>query len=210
MWATNASGWDNRGADLQCVVCRHSETGGPPPPTEDPASQILILLVTRATIAANPPAAYTVLAEPELAGLGPTSGPRVRFAGLRVPAADLLCAPGTGAPVVEQTFGSSAALVAAMGVGVMRVAFEAAMAFARGDARRGAVGLLQRPSVADLLVDVKVRVEAARLLAWKALAGIERGPGPWAARLEVALEAKIWASEAAVRSVVDCMKAVGV
>ncbi|KAF3765399.1 hypothetical protein M406DRAFT_37062 [Cryphonectria parasitica EP155] len=210
MWATNCAGWDGRGADLQCIVCRLSETGGPPSPDENPAAQILILAVTAETIAANPPEAYAVLSEPELAGFPCTSGPHVRLTNLRVPHADLLCPPGQGAQVVEQTFGSSAALVGAMGVGIMRAAFEAALGFARRETRRGVVPVLERQSVADLLIDVKMRIEAARLLAWKALHGIEKGPGAWETRLEIALEAKIFSSEAAVRSVVDCMKAVGV
>lgn len=209
MWATTSSGWDDRGADIQCVVCRQSETNSAPPADEDPASQILILLVTRDTIAANPPEAYTVLSEPELMGFPSTSGPHIRFTDLRVPHADLLCPPGQGAQVVEKTFGTSAALVGAMGVGIMRAAFEAALRFAKDDARGGAVPLVERQSVADLLIDVKMRVEAARLLTWKALHAIENGPGPWEARLELALEAKVMSSEAAVKSVVDCMKAVG-
>lgn len=160
-------------------------------------------------IAANAPGAYTVLAEPELAGFPSASGPHTRFTDLRVPQANLLCAPGEGAQVVEKTFGTSAALVGAMGVGIARAAFEAALAFARGEDRGGMVKLLERQSVADLLIDVKMRTEAARMLTWKALKGMEQGAGNWETRLELALEAKIFSSESAVRSVVDCMKAVG-
>lgn len=110
---------------------------------------------------------------------------------------------------MEKTFGTSAALVGAMGVGIARAAFEAALKFARQDDRGGSVTLLERQSVADLLIDVKMRTEAARMLVWKAMKGIEQGPGSWEARLELALEAKILSSESAVRSVMDCMKAVG-
>ena len=207
LWTTNSGGWDGRGADLQCVVCRleHSDGGA----GGDPADDVLILLVTRADIAANAPGAYEVLREPELAGFPSASGPHSRFRGLRVPHANLLCQPGQGAAVVEQTFGASAALVGAMGVGVMRATFEAALAFARGDTRGGSVPILERQSVADLLIDIKTRIETSRLLTWKALHAIENGPGNWSARLELALEAKIYSSESAVKSVVDAMKAVG-
>ncbi|KAG8164024.1 hypothetical protein KVR01_005942 [Diaporthe batatas] len=212
MWTTNSGGWDGKGADLQCVVCRHSdsEDGGPPDPARDPAGDILILLVTPDVIAANEPGAYEVLGEQELAGFPSASGPHSRFTNLRVPGANLLCPPGKGAQVVEQTFGSSAALVGAMGVGIMRAAFDAALKFAGEDTRGGSAPVLGRQSVADLLIDIKIRAEAGRLLTWKALHAIENGPGGWKARLELALEAKIYSSEAAVQSVVDAMKAVGI
>lgn len=209
LWTTNSGGWDGRGADLQCVVCRNAPDGGPPDPSKDPAEDILILLVTRETIASNKPEAYEVLGEPELTGLPSTSGPHSRFRELRVPHADLLCPPGQGAEVVEQTFGSSAALVGAMGVGIMRATFEATLKYAKDETRGGSVPILERQSVGDLLIDIKMRIEASRLFAWKALHAIENGPGDWKARLELALEAKIHSSEAAVQSVVDAMKAVG-
>lgn len=160
-------------------------------------------------IAANKPDAYTILAEPELTGFPSASGPHTRFTNLRVPHKNLLCPPGEGAQAVEKTFGTSAALVGAMGVGIARAAFEAALKFAREDDRGGKVKLLERQSIADLLIDVKMRTEAARMLTWKAMKGLEQGPGSWEAKLEIALEAKIFSSDSAVRSVVDCMKAVG-
>lgn len=209
LWTTNSGGWDGKGADLQCVVCRYSDDGGPPDPNTNPADDILILLVTPEVIAANKPGAYEVLSEQELAGFPSASGPHSRFAGLRVPDANLLCPRGTGAQVVEQTFGSSAALVGAMGVGLMRATFDAALRFAKDDTRGGSAPILEKQSVADLLIDVKIRAETSRLLTWKALHAIENGPGGWKARLELALEAKIYSSEAAVQSVVDAMKAVG-
>lgn len=209
LWTTNSGGWDGKGADLQCVVCRHSDDGGPPDPARDPAEDILILLVTPDVIAANDPSAYKVLDEPELSGFPSASGPHSRFTNLRVPHANLLCPVGQGAKTVEQTFGSSAALVGAMGVGLMRATFDAALRFAKDDTRRGSGPIIERQSVADLLIDVKIRAETSRLLTWKALHAIENGPGDWSARLEIALEAKIYSSEAAVQSVVDAMKAVG-
>ncbi|KAL1382738.1 acyl-CoA dehydrogenase/oxidase C-terminal [Phyllosticta capitalensis] len=215
MWTTNSGGWDGRGAELQCVVCRRVER--PPPeeekldPSRDPAADILILAITRSILDANPPSTYRVLSDPSLAGFRSTSGPHSRFTSLRVPASHVLCPPGRGAAVVERVFGTSAALVGAMGVGIMRAAFEAALQFCKTDDRGGAGGpVLQRQSVADLLIDVKMRCETARLLTWKALHALENGPGVWEQRLELACQAKIYSSEAAVQSVVDAMKAVGI
>lgn len=100
--------------------------------------------MTRDVIAANKPDAYTVLFEPELAGFLSASGPHTRFNNLRVPHANLLCPPGEGAQIVEKTFGTSAALVGAMGVGIARAAFEAALKFMREDNRGGSVKIIER------------------------------------------------------------------
>ncbi|KAK5010758.1 hypothetical protein LTR16_002984 [Cryomyces antarcticus] len=96
-----------------------------------------------------------------------------------------------------------------MSVGIKRAAFEAALAYAKTETRGGSVPILERQSVADLLIDVKMRCEASRYLTWKALHGLENGPGGFAARLEMALEAKVFASDNAVKCVVDAMKVVG-
>lgn len=165
--------------------------------------------MTPEVIAQNPPDAYEVLSEPELAGLISTSGPHTRFNNLRVPAGNLLAPPGTGAAVVEQTFASSAGIVGAMSVGVMRAAFDSALTFAKVDSRGGSAPILARQSVADLLINVKMRTEASRLMTWKALHCLQSGPGDYKARLELALEAKVFCSDNAVKSVVDAMKAVG-
>ncbi|KAF3004662.1 hypothetical protein E8E14_001110 [Neopestalotiopsis sp. 37M] len=209
LWTTNSSGWDNRGADIQCVVCRNGRPNEPQDPSIDPATKIMILIVTREDIARNDASAYEVLSDPELPGFTSANGPHSRFTNLRVPATNVLCAPGTGVQTVEQTFGSSAALVGAMCVGVMRAAFESALQFCKTDTRGGTVPIIQHQSVADKLMDIKMRVEAGRLLTWKALSGIEKGPGEWGNRLETALEAKIWCSEQVTKCVVDAMSAVG-
>lgn len=166
-------------------------------------------MITPDLIAQNDPGAYKVLSDPELAGHAASSGPHSRFTNFRVPAANLLAAPGSGAALVEQTFASSAAIVGAMSVGIMRATFEAAAAFAKTDTRGGTVPILARQSVADIMIDIKIRTEASRLLTWKALHCLENGPGGYKSRLELALEAKVFCSDNAVKCVVDAMKVVG-
>ncbi|KAF2477868.1 acyl-CoA dehydrogenase NM domain-like protein [Lindgomyces ingoldianus] len=209
LWTTNSGGWGQRGADLQCVVCRQSPPNIPQDPNSDPVSNILILIVTGEEIANNEPSAYTVVSDPELVGYISTNGPHSRFTNFRVPSANLLCPPGRGAQTVEQTFGCSAALVGAMSVGIMRAAFEAALKFCKADARGGTVPIIKKQSVADKLIDIKMRVEAARALTWKALSTLENGPCGWENKLEIALEAKIWCSDQAPKAVVDAMSIVG-
>ena len=95
-----------------------------------------------------------------------------------------------------------------MAVGIRRATFDCAYHFARThDAGGSTASLLDRQSVADLLIDVKMRVEAARTLTWKAAHALQsRHPGAE----ELAFEAKIWCSEAAVRCCTDAMKVVGI
>jgi alkylation response protein AidB-like acyl-CoA dehydrogenase len=96
-----------------------------------------------------------------------------------------------------------------MAVGIMRAVFDAALEFAKGDDRRGAVPLLARQAVADLLINVKMQAEACRALTWKAANCMEKGPGDYNARRELALAAKIYCSDAAVKACIDAINAVG-
>ena len=176
---------------------------------DDPAKSIIILLVTRETVANNDPSAYKILAEPDLMGLPATTGPHSRWTNFRVPEENVLAIGEAAASLVEQSFTASAALVGAFGVSIMRKAFEAALAFAKADTRGGTVPIIQRQSVADLLIDVKMRADTSRLLTWKALHCLENGPGDFKARQELCLEAKIFGSDNAVRCVTGAMKAVG-
>ena len=169
----------------------------------------MILMVTREIIEKNDPGAYQILSDPELGGHEAASGPHSRFTNLRVPGENLLAAPGKGAQLIEQTFGASAAIVGAMSVSIMRAAFEAALEFAKTETRGGSVPIIERQSVADLLIGIKMRTETSRLLTWKALHCLENGPGDVGARLELCLEAKIFCSDSAVQCCVDAMKLVG-
>ncbi|TAQ90821.1 hypothetical protein B7494_g879 [Chlorociboria aeruginascens] len=204
MWATNCAGWEDHGADLQCLVCRYSQDGKPQNPAQDPKNGIMILLITPDIVLQNKPEAYQVLSHGETAGHRSNSGPHVRFTEFHVPDHNLLAEPGKGAELIIQSFTASAALVGAMSVGIMAAAFEAALEFAKRDGRGGEEPIIHRQSVADLLMDVKMRTDAARFLTWKASHALDTGKGG-----ELALEAKIFCSDSAVKSVLDVMSAVG-
>lgn len=91
----------------------------------------------------------------------------------------------------------------------MRAAFDAALAFAKGDDRRGATDLLTRQAVADLLSGIKMQTEACRALTWKAANCLEHGPGDYDARRELALAAKIYCSDACTKAITDAINVVG-
>jgi alkylation response protein AidB-like acyl-CoA dehydrogenase len=210
MWATNCAGWDFKGCDLACVVCRNVTDGASNPDDGDPKDKVMIILVTRADLERNGPGAFEVLRHISTPGHTSVSGPHVRYTNVRVPAKNVLCPPGQGAQVAFASFDASAVLVGAMGVGVMRAAFDAALAFAKRDSRNGAVPLLERQAFADLLSGVKMQTEAARALTWKAAHAMEHGPGDYDARRELALAAKVYCSDASVKACMDVINAVGV
>lgn len=91
-----------------------------------------------------------------------------------------------------------------MSVAIMAAAFEAALDFSKTDTRGGAEPIFGRQSVADRLMNVKMRIDAARFFTWKACHALDNGLGR-----ELAIEAKIYCTELAVQSVSDCMLVVG-
>ncbi|KAB8301472.1 hypothetical protein EYC80_003332 [Monilinia laxa] len=205
MWATNCAGWDFEGADLQSVVCRD-----PSVTSDDPADAIMVLLVSRADIERNQKGAFKTLKHIPTAGHPACSGPHIKYTNLRVPTKNVLAPPGQGLPVVLGSFDCSAVLVGAMSVSIMRAAFDAALAFAKRDNRRGAEDLLSRQAFADLLSGIKMKTEASRALTWRAAYALENGPGDYDARRELALAAKIYCSEESVKAVTDAINAVGI
>ncbi|TPX09913.1 uncharacterized protein E0L32_008935 [Thyridium curvatum] len=210
LWATNCAGWDFKGCDLACVVCRDVTEPDKHDPNSDPRDHVMIILVTRADLDRCGPDAFQVLRHVSTPGHTSVSGPHVRYTNVRVPAKNVLCPPGQGAQVAFGSFDASAVLVGAMGVGLMRAAFDAALAFAKRDNRNGAVPLLERQAFADLLSGIKMQTEACRALTWKAAHAMEKGPGDYNARRELALSAKIFCSDSAVKAVVDATNAVGI
>lgn len=210
IWATNSAGWDFKGCELACVVCR-DVTNGEPSPDADPVDSIMVLLVTRGDLDAQSPGAFETLRHVSTMGHTTVSGPHIRYKDVRVPLDNLLAGPGKAAvDAVLGSFDCSAVLVGAMGVGLMRAAFDAALDFAKKDNRRGAVPLLEHQAVADLLSGIKMQTEACRALTCKAAHALQNGPGDYGARRELALAAKIYCSDAAVKVVTDAINVVGV
>ena len=132
----------------------------------------------------------------------------MRYTNLRVPKSQLLAPPnGTGAAIVEATFTGSAALVAAMAVGIMRQAFSIALKWAKTENRGSSVKMIEKQSVADLLVGIKTKLEVTRSIARRAIVEFETGGK---LGMELCYEAKLYGAEAAVEAVRDAMFAVGV
>jgi butyryl-CoA dehydrogenase len=149
-WVSSATGWDRKGADVLCVVCR-TDRNAPP------EKGVSIIAVE-----------------------GPAPG--VRFTG-------------------------TAALVGIFGVALMRSAFDFALKFAKTEKRGGVHPIIEHQAVGYALADAKTALESARYLSWRACHALDtQSPGAE----ELAIQAKIYGSETAVRVITDLMRIVGI
>ena len=191
-YTTNGWGWDGRGAHLYTVVCRTD-------PAKGARGSLAVIAVP-----GDAPGVHVVEAYDKMGHRGVIT-PRVHFEDVRVPADFLIGKPGDGLDIVSRTFSWTAALIGAACVGVMRRAFEIALDFARSEVRLGTAPVIDYQNVGYMLADVKMRIEAARYLTWKACHSLETTGDQ-----ELAIETKVYCSELAVQVVYDAMRIVGV
>ena len=133
--------------------------------------------------------------------------PEFRLNGVRTSADNVIGSVGGGKGLVEACFSGTAPIVGMFAVGLMRAAFDAALTFARTERRGGAVPIIEYQAVGYALADAKTAIEAVRTLSWRAAHAVDaHTPGA----LELALHAKVFGSETAVRIITDLMRVVGV
>jgi alkylation response protein AidB-like acyl-CoA dehydrogenase len=193
-WISAATGWNGEGADLLTVVCRTDAN-------VEPSRGISIIAVPRPDSGLIFEHAFDTL------GHRAHLMPRFRLDAVPVPAGNLLGQEGRGLQLAAESFAGSAALVGIFGVALMRAAFQFALSFAKSDRRGGIQQIIQHQAVGYALADAKTTIEAARALSWHACRAFDTAaPGA----LELAIHAKVFGSEAAVRVVTDLMRVVGV
>ncbi|MFJ6572893.1 acyl-CoA dehydrogenase family protein [Streptomyces sp. NPDC091292] len=126
------------------------------------------------------------------------------FEDVRVPAAALLGPEGKGFSVAMSALAKGRMSVAAGCVGIGRAALDAAVRYA---AEREQFGrpIAQHQLVQELISDIAVDVDAARLLTWRVADLIDRGE-PFATESS---KAKLFASEAAVRAANNALQVFG-
>lgn len=189
-WISSATGWDGRGADLLCVVCR----------TEGPDG-LSVLAVPR------PDRGLSLVRAVDTVGHRAHLVPHFRLDGVRVPRDHLIGGAGQGRVVVDASFTATAALVGIMGVGLMRAAFAFALEFAKTQSRGGTHPIIEHQAVGYALADAKTALEAAHQLGWRACLAMD-AQAPGAA--ELALHSKIFGSETSVRVITELMRVVGI
>ncbi len=189
-WASHLAGWDGNGPDVMTIVCR--TPGG-----------VSVIVAGREHLAGH----IEVEEHYDLPGLRGCMTSRIRLHDVRVPRPNILGAEGQGVQLTCNAFWASGASIGIFAVAAMRQAFDVAYHYALTSKRGGAVPIIEHQSVADILADAKGRIEAVRLLAWRALdAVIAQDPaGP-----ELALHAKIFGSETGVQVISRLVNVVGV
>jgi len=125
-------------------------------------------------------------------GLRASTTARLKLNNVRVPRSNLLGEAGRGFKMVLQTLDSARIGVAAQALGIAQRAFDESVKYAKTRVQFGApIGKLQ--AIQWMIADMSTRLEAARLLTYKAAMMEDRGES---VNLTAA-QAKLYASEAA-------------
>jgi len=193
-WVSSATGWDRKGADLLSVLCRTD-------PDVPPERGISVLVVERPTPG--------IVLERAIDSVGHRAHllPCFQLEGVSVPRDNVLGSLGGGFALTAACFTGAAALVGIFAVALMRAAFDFALNFARNEKRGGILPVIEHQAVGYALADAKMAIEATRYLCWRACHGVDfQSPGAD----ELAIEAKVYGSETAVRVLTDLMRVVGV
>lgn len=111
---------------------------------------------------------------------------------MRVPRGNLLGAEGQGVDLTRNAFLPGGVSIGIFATAAKRQAFDIAYRFALTEKRGGPVPIIEHQAVSDMLADAKGKIEAVRLLAWRALDAVMsmHPSGP-----ELAPHARIFGSE---------------
>jgi alkylation response protein AidB-like acyl-CoA dehydrogenase len=189
-WASHLPGWDGDGPDVMTIVCR--APGG-----------VSLIVAEREHLAGHIEVEHLY----DLPGLRGCLTARIHLRDVRVPKANLVGAEGRGVELTRNAFVGSGASIGTFSVAAMRQAFDVAYRFATTERRGGAVPIIEHQAVSDVLADAKARIEAIRLLSWRALDAALSGDPQG---LEWALHAKVLGSDTAVSVINDLIQVVGV
>lgn len=193
-WVSSATGWNREGADVLCVVCR-TDASAPP------ETAISIIAVE------GPVPGLVFERAIDTIGHRAHLVPQFGLQAVATPHRNLLGQEGSGLALTAAAFTGTAALVGIFGVALMRAAFECALHFARTEKRGGVHPIIEHQAVGYALADAKTTIEAARYLSWRACQALDtQSP----AAEELAVQAKIFGSESAVRVITDLMRVVGI
>jgi butyryl-CoA dehydrogenase len=193
-WVSSATGWDRKGADILCVVCRTD----PDASTDKGASIIAV---------EGPAPGVTFERAIDSIGHRAHLTPVFGLQNVVAPRHNLLGKEGDGLTLAMGAFTGTAALVGIFGVALMRAAFDFALRFAKTEKRGGIHPIIEHQAVGYALADAKTSMESARYLSWRACHALDtQSPGAE----ELAIQAKIYGSETAVRVITELMRVVGI
>ncbi|MCO6438666.1 MAG: acyl-CoA/acyl-ACP dehydrogenase [Phycisphaerae bacterium] len=195
MWNTNGCGWDRRGADVCVVIARTDpESGG--------TRGLSAFIVPRGTKGFETTGILDTL------GHRTTVQPELLFDHCRIPACNLLPgSKGNGDLCLTKAFTWSGPVAGIAAVGVMRAAFQYVLEWSRNYTGGGTHPIIHHQNVGYMLANIKMKIEAARYLSWRAAHYLDchDGEGQEAAALS-----KIFNGELAVSALNDAMRLMGV
>ncbi len=144
---------------------------------------------------------YVVARVEEKTGQRASDTAQIVFENCRVPAANMLGAPGEGYRIALANLEAGRIGIAAQAVGMARAAFDAALVYAR---ERTSFGkrIVEHQAVNFRLADMATRIEAARQMTWHAATLRDAGEPC----LKEASMAKLFASEMAERVCSDAIQ----
>jgi alkylation response protein AidB-like acyl-CoA dehydrogenase len=137
-------------------------------------------------------------------GLRGQATAELSFDDVRVPASAMLGAEGEGFKIAMYSLDKGRVSVAAGCVGIIQGCLESVVAYSK-ERRQFGRQLASFQLIQDMIADISVDADAARLLTWRAADLIERGE-PFGV---AASKAKLFASEAAVRAANLAIQAFG-
>jgi acyl-CoA dehydrogenase len=138
-------------------------------------------------------------------GIRASSTVVVNFDNVFVPEENVLGAEGQGFKVAMLTLDTSRPLIGALSVGVARAALETALRYAKERVQFGQpIGSFQM--IQAMLADMATRVDASRLLVWRAAAMVDRKEGSFAKESAMA---KMFASDTAMAVTTDAVQILG-
>ncbi len=128
----------------------------------------------------------------------------ISFEDVEVPAENRLGAEGEGFKIAMRTFDITRSHIAAGAVGIARAAYEYALAYARERQQFGKP-IFSFQSIAFLLADMAMQIDAARLLAWRSAWLYDEGQ-PCATEASMA---KAFAADVAMKTTTDAVQILG-
>jgi len=195
MWNTNGCGWDKQGADVSVVIARtDSKAGG-----DTALSAFIVPGGTKG---------YETTGILDTLGHRTTVQPELLFDNCRIPETNLLPkSAGNGDLVLTKAFTWSGPVAGIAAVGVMRAAFEYVLEWCRNYTAASGSPIIHYQNVGYMLANLKMKIEAARYLSWKAAHYLDCHGGEGQ---EGGAIAKIFCGELAVEGVFEAMRVMGI
>jgi acyl-CoA dehydrogenase len=123
---------------------------------------------------------------------------------VHVPASQVLALPGQGFKLAMETFNQTRPDIAASGVGIMRRCLDECVAYAR-ERKSFGVPIAQHQLIQAMIAEMRIRIEAAQLLARKAAWSLDQGHRD----ALVSSCAKAYAADAAMQTSIDAVQVFG-